>query len=112
MVVKTQSKGRGIIGLHVGVSNVRRYFPKGTQAIELQLGHLRIQCGLKADFWHGQPDIYDPRLCAWLDSRHPYSETDRASISMAMIPADDNSFQLQPMSATNRVRPKLPVTAN
>ena len=39
MVVKTQSKGYGIIGLHVGTNNVRRYFPKGTRDIELQLNY-------------------------------------------------------------------------
>ncbi len=70
MVVKTQSKGRGVTGLHVGMNNVRRYFPKGTRDIELQLGHLTIQCGLKPDFWEGEPEIYDPRLCAWLESKH------------------------------------------
>ena len=70
MVVKTQSKGRGVTGLHVGMNNVRRYFPKGTRDIELQLGHLTIQCGLKPDFWDGEPEIYDPRLCAWLESKH------------------------------------------
>jgi hypothetical protein len=108
MVVTTHSKSRGVTGLHVGISNVRRYFPKGTQAIELQLGHLRIQCGLKPDFWNGQPEIYDPRLCAWLESRHLHGQIDRAPILLAMIPAGDNSFQLQPMSASNRVRHKLP----
>ncbi len=61
MVVKTQSKGHGVTGLHVGTDNVRRYFPKGTQNIELQLGHLSIRCGLKPDFWQGQPEIYDPQ---------------------------------------------------
>ena len=65
MVVKTQSKGRGITGLHVGANNVRRYFPKDISVIELQLDHLQIQCGLPPDFWHGQPEIYDPRLGAW-----------------------------------------------
>jgi len=51
MVVKTQSKGREITGLHVGVNNVRRFFPKHIAVIELQLDHLQIQCGLGPDFW-------------------------------------------------------------
>ena len=108
MVVKTHSKGRGVTALHVGTNNVRRYFPKGTRDIELQLGHLRIKCGLKPDFWQGQPEICDPRLCAWLESKHLHSSSDRNPVPLAMIPAGDNSFQLQPMSITNRVRPKLP----
>ncbi len=106
MVVKTQSKGRGVTGLHVGTNNVRRYFPKGTQDIELQLGHLRIQCGLKPDFWQGQPEIYDPRLCAWLESRHLHGNADRTPVPLAMIPAGNNSFQLQPVSSPSRIRLK------
>jgi hypothetical protein len=51
MVVKTQSKGLGVTGLHVGISNVRRYFPRKVAVIELQLDHLRIQCGLTPGFW-------------------------------------------------------------
>jgi len=90
MVVKTQSRGRGVTGLHVGVSNVRRYFPKDISVIELQLDHLFIQCGLAPDFWSSQPDIFDPRLCAWLESRHLHKQHDRAPISLAMIPAGEN----------------------
>ncbi len=35
--------------------------------IELQLDHLQIQCGLAPEFWHGEPEIRDARLCEWLD---------------------------------------------
>jgi len=49
MVSKHKSKGRGVTGLHVGMNNVRRYFPKQISSIELQLDHLQIQCGLKPD---------------------------------------------------------------
>ncbi|MGA2807419.1 MAG: hypothetical protein ABSE87_04745 [Terracidiphilus sp.] len=108
MVVKTQSKGRGITGLHVGANNVRRYFPKHISSIELQLGHLQIECGLKPDFWQGEPEIYDPRLCAWLESRHMHTVPDRASIPLAMIPAGKNCFRLQPVRSNGVARPKLP----
>jgi hypothetical protein len=107
MVVKTQSKGHGVIGLHVGINNVRRYFPKGTKNIELQLGHLRIQCGLNPDFWQGQPEIHDPRLCAWLESKNLHSTANR-TVPLAMIPAGENSFQLQPMSLAQRLHAKVP----
>jgi hypothetical protein len=100
MVVKTQSKGRGITGLHVGANNVRRYFPKDISVIELQLDHLQIQCGLSPDFWHGQPEIYDPRLGAWLESRHLHAHPERSSIPLSMIPAGANSFRLQPARAS------------
>ena len=104
MVVKTQSTSRGVTGLLVGVDNVRRYFPKGTSVIELQLGHLQIQCGLKPGFWLDEPEINDPRLGAWLESRHLHRNRDRASIPLALIPAGKNSFRIQPVSAVGQGR--------
>lgn len=106
MVVKTQSKARGVTGLNVGASNVRRYFPKHISVIELQLDHLRIQCGLNPEFWHGNPEIFDPRLCAWLESRM-HKSSDRSPIPLAMIPAGKNSFRLQPVSHHGQARAQL-----
>ena len=63
MVVKTQCKGREVTGLHVGAANARRYFPRNVSAIELQLDHLRIECGLPPEFWSSQPEI-TTRACA------------------------------------------------
>jgi len=108
MVVKAQSKGRGLSGLHVGTDNVRRYFPKNVSTIELQLDHLQIQCGLTPDFWQGRPEIYDPRLCAWLESKHMHGSRDRTPVTLAMIPAGNNSFRLQPVSAAD----PIPVSAS
>ena len=96
MVVKAQSKGRGLSGLHVGTDNVRRYFPKNVSTIELQLDHLRIQCGLAPDFWQGQPEIYDPRLCAWLESKHMHGSRDRNPVSLSMIPAGNTHSAFNP----------------
>ena len=104
MVVKTHSKGHGLIGLHVGVSNVRRYFPSHVAVVELHLDHLRIQCGLGPDFWQDQPEIHDPRLCAWLESKNFHSRPDRTPIPLAMIPAGNNSFKLQPVSLHRQLR--------
>ena len=107
MLVKTQSKGHGVTGLHIGTENARRYFPKGTLSVELQLGHLRIQCGLAPEFWRGQPEIHDPRLCAWLESKNLHSTANR-TVPLAMVPAGKNSFELQPMSPSPRTRAKVP----
>jgi hypothetical protein len=104
MVVKTQAKGRSLTGLNVGVSNVRRYFPRHIAVIELQLDHLQIQCGLKPDFWQDQPEIQDPRLCAWLESKNFHNRVDRSPIPMSMIPAGNNSFRLQPVSLSSQSR--------
>ena len=107
MVVKTQSKGRGFTGLHVGASNVRRYFPKDISIIELQLDHLQIQCGLKPGFWRDDPEINDPRLCAWLESKHMHARRDRSPIQLAMVPAGENSFRLQPVALHAAPRAKV-----
>ncbi len=107
MVVKAQSISRGISGLHIGSDNVRRYFPKNVATIELQLDHLRIRCGLAPDFWQGQPEIHDPRLCAWLETKHMHSSSGRTPVPLAMIPAGDNSFRLQPVTAEPHARPRV-----
>jgi hypothetical protein len=93
MVVKTQCKGREVTGLRVGVYNARRYFPKNISAIELELDHLRIECGLPPDFWRGQPEIHDPRLCAWLQSKQSQNSC-RTPVPLDMIPSGQNSFKL------------------
>jgi hypothetical protein len=111
MVVKTQSRGRGVTGLHVGANNVRRYFPKRIASIELLLDHLQIECGLKPDFWKGEPEIFDPRLCAWLESRHMHAKQDRTPIPLAMIPQGNNSFRLRPVRLNGQAGVKLPPEA-
>jgi hypothetical protein len=95
MVVKTQSKGRGLTGLHVGAMNVRRYFPRNISVIELELDHLQIQCGLDPGFWRDEPEIHDPRLCAWLESKNFHTRPDRTPVPLVMIPSGGNSFKLQ-----------------
>ena len=99
MVVRTQSKGRTITGLHVGVTNARRYFPKGTPAVDLFLDHLQIQCALKPEFWDGEADITDPRLSAWLEAKHPQCIVNRQPVAMDLVPAGNNAFRLQPVPA-------------
>jgi hypothetical protein len=96
MVVETQRKGCAVTGLRVGATNARRYFPRDVAAIELQLDHLCIECGLPPDFWDGQPEIHDPRLCAWLESKEHKTNSGRFPHHLAMIPSGVNSFKLGP----------------
>jgi hypothetical protein len=96
MVVKTQSKGRGVTGLNVGSSNVQRYFSRSVSYVELQLDHVQIQCDLSPDFWQDQPEIFDPRLCAWLESKHLNPVAGREPVPMDLIPAGKNAFRLRP----------------
>jgi hypothetical protein len=108
MVVKTHCKGRMVTGLHVGIGNVRRYFPRNIAAIELQLDHLRIQCNLEPDFWQGQPEIHDPRLCAWLEAKNFHNRPYCEPVPMVLIPSGENSFRLQPISLHEiHAQPKL-----
>jgi len=46
MVVTSQCSGHRVIGILIGENNVQRYFPRHVKEIELQLDHLRIECGL------------------------------------------------------------------
>jgi hypothetical protein len=96
MVVKPQCNGHRIIGLYVGATNVRRYFPKHIANIDLQLDHLQIQCGLTPHFWNGEPEIHDPRLCEWLESKLLKDQAPGEVKMMAMTPAGENSFILSP----------------
>jgi hypothetical protein len=97
MVVTSQCSGHRVTGLFVGASNVRRYFPRHCSTVELQLDHLRIECGLAPHFWNGQPEIRDPRLCLWLESKH-LKQTDSGNpISLSMTPLGGHSFMLRPV---------------
>jgi hypothetical protein len=95
MMVKTQLKGSEVTGLHVGVRNVRRYFPRSVSEIELQLDHLQIQCGLSPEFWRGEPEIHDPRLCEWLGFKVIHRTGEQKEVRLAMTPAGKNVFRLR-----------------
>jgi len=101
MVVTSQCHGHKVTGLLVGESNVLRYFPKDITEIELQLDHLRIECGLGPHFWKGKPVISDPRLCLWLESKDREGSARRAPVPLAMIPSGANSFIVGPAHLDN-----------
>jgi hypothetical protein len=95
MVVKTKCAGNKVMGLDVGAYNARRYFPRHLSAIELQLDHLRIECGLSPEFWNGRPEIHDRRLCSWLESKQ-FHKASKNSAALIMIAEGENSFKLLP----------------
>jgi hypothetical protein len=96
MVVESQCKGRKVTGLRVGVQNARQFIQEPTAYIELRLGHLQILCPLAADFWQGDGEIHDPRLCAWLEAKQFNQMTNGLALPWAMIPDGANSFRLEP----------------
>lgn len=101
MVVRAKGNGREVTGLHVGVTNVRRYFRKSARAVELRMGDLRIECKLPLSFWDGQPEIHDPRVCEWLRFTALH-HLDPKPLSLAMVQSGQNSFTLQPVSLRER----------
>ncbi|HTW81597.1 MAG TPA: hypothetical protein VME23_18770 [Terracidiphilus sp.] len=94
MVVKSKCHGNRVTGLYVGENNARQYFPRGIKSINLQLDHLLIRCGLTARFWDDEPEIHDPRLCLWLESKQAKGSNCRGSMPLYMIPAGEGSFVL------------------
>ncbi|MGA3131795.1 MAG: hypothetical protein ABSD59_13400 [Terracidiphilus sp.] len=111
MIVKTQHKGREFTGVEIGVTNVRRYFPRDANVIELHLDHLLIQLGLNPDFWQGHAQICDPRLRAWLESKNFHARPGDAPIPLALIPSGKNCYRLQPIGANGRSKSKsMPTT--
>ena len=115
MVVTSKSIGCRVMGLYIGVDNVQRYFPQRVEEIELQLDHLRIECKLTPDFWLDQPEIRDPRLCIWLESKRLTGRGRQSPAVISMVPSGENSFILSPASlpspATKARRPSVSTTA-
>ena len=62
MIVTSVCVGHHVTGLKVGAKNARRYFPRGTEEIELRLDHLCIECVLAPDFWQDQAEIQRPKI--------------------------------------------------
>jgi hypothetical protein len=104
MLVTSQCDGNRVTGLFIGADNVRRYFPRQLSCIELQLDHLCIECGLPALFWNGKPEIQDPRLCLWLESKQSQRKERRAPMPLAMTPSGDHSFSLGPVKAEEPIK--------
>jgi hypothetical protein len=96
MVVTSQCSGHKGTGILVGEINVQRYFPRNVTEVELQLDHLRIECGLGPHFWSGEPEISDPRLGLWLESKDHGGNGRRAPVPLALIPSGTNSFIVGP----------------
>ena len=96
MVVTSQCSGHRVIGILVGEDNVQRFFPRHVKEIELQLDHLRIECGLGPNFWKDKPEISDPRLGLWLESKVNDGNGRRVPTPLAMIPSGGNSFIVGP----------------
>jgi hypothetical protein len=54
--------------------------------------------------FQNQPEIHDPRLCAWLEFKYPYEKLDRPPAFLTMILAENNSYRMEPMSLDAHTR--------
>jgi hypothetical protein len=109
MVVTTTGDRRRTTGLHVGVGNVQQLFPPDVPVVELELDHLRIVCTLQPEFWDGEPEIHDERLVSWLESKRMSGKLAAVPAPVAMIPAGDHAFRLQPIEQKDIRKTKFPV---
>lgn len=97
VLVTAQYKGHSVTALRVGQQNVRRFFARSAKVIEFELDHLRIECGLPPEFWNGEAEIRDRRLCAWLESKHHPQRRSHSDVTLTMIPAGSNAYRLAPV---------------
>jgi|SRR6516164_11074619 hypothetical protein len=95
MLVGIQQKSPDLTGLNIGADNVKRYFPKRNSSIDLRLDHLEIRCDLQPAFWKNEPQIFDPRLSAWLKAKNLDKSKRGADVVLALIPDDNQSFRVQ-----------------
>jgi hypothetical protein len=84
--------------LLIGEGNSMRYFSMLKPSIELCLDDLHIQCTLSAEFWHGRPEIHDPRLSEWLEFKVARSRQGREPVLLTLVPSGGNSYVLRPHS--------------
>jgi|SRR5579872_3303937 len=103
MIVKMQDGGRGVTSLRVGARNVKRYFSRNVRMVDLDLESVQIRCELHQEFWRDQPEIADPRLCAWLTAKNDKWKSDGKRCVLLMLPDGANSFRILPKSSRGSV---------
>jgi hypothetical protein len=106
MIVRANCRGHVFSGVLISALNVRRYFPRNSSVIELQLDHLLIRCRLTPDFWQGDAEICDPRLAAWLEAKNFNGQRGASPIPLSMIPSGKNAFRLRALTPHPPARPK------
>ena len=99
MIVKMLDGGRGVTSLRVGAYNVKKYFTKAVSTVDLDLESVQIRCDLSREFWRDQPEIADPRLCAWLTAKSSSWKSDGRELVLRMLPAGTNSFRILPVKS-------------
>ena len=110
MVVHTQARNCGLVGLQISNEQAREFFPPETTHIEIQLDDLRILCPLPPSFWQDRPEIRDFRLSAWLESKRTSGKLARGAAELALVPTGTGTFRLLPIPPEAALEPRLPIT--
>jgi len=105
MIVRMQDRGRGVTSLRIGARNVKRYFTRSVSTVDFDLENVQIQCELGQDFWRDQPEIFDPRLCAWLTAKNSKWKAGGDRVVLVMVPAGTNSFRIIPTQPRGVTKP-------
>ena len=100
MVVHTQARNCGLVGLQISDEQAREFFPPEIHSVEIQLDDLRILCPLPPSFWRDRPEIRDFRLSAWLEAKRTSGKLACGAAELSLIPTGAGSFQLLPTPAT------------
>ena len=100
MIVSMQQKGHCVTGIHIRITDARRYFPGGRNPIDLELDDLRIRCDLKSS-WRKGAEISDPRLCAWLEAKFLGQKLPPTPVPVEMVRMGDR-YQLHLLPAQQK----------
>ncbi len=110
MVVHTQARNCGLVGLQIGDTQAREFFPQENPYIEIQLDDLRILCPLPPSFWQDRPEICDFRLSEWLDAKRTTGKLACGAAELTLVPTGTGSFRLLPTPPKPSLESPLPGT--
>ena len=108
MLVRLQNDGHSITGIRIRTSDARRHFPTNVKAVDLKLDHLCIRCDLKDSFWFNRPQISDPRLRLWLETKALWNKRSR----VLQMQKDGDSYSLEFTNKPTRAQSKLVLIAS
>jgi hypothetical protein len=100
MIVTMQQKGHSVTGIHIRITDARRYFYGEANAIDLELDDLRIRCDLRSS-WRKGAEISDPRLCAWLEAKFLGQKLPSSPVPVEMVRMGDR-YQLHLLPAQHK----------
>ena len=99
-----------VTGLHVGASNVRRYFPRNARLSSCIWIISRYSVGSGLTFRRTSPRFSTRDLCM-VGVQDYHTRADHAPIPLAMIPAGKNSFRIRPVSFNEETQHPAPLPA-